>query len=63
MGTVVQLKSRVNNSYSELKNSVEEKLVLVEEKINTKYSIVKYNLLYFIQIKNLNCLENFNQRS
>ncbi len=33
MGTVVQLKKRVNNSYSELKNSVEDKLILVEEKI------------------------------
>ena len=38
MGTVVQLKNRLNNSYSELKNSVEDKLVLVEEKIKTKLS-------------------------
>ena len=38
MGTVVQLKNRINNSYSELKNSVEEKLVLVEEKIKLKLS-------------------------
>ena len=38
MGTVVQLKNRINNSYSELKNSVEEKLVLVEEKIKSKLS-------------------------
>ena len=38
MGTVVQLKNRINNSYSELKNSVEEKLVLVEEKIKIKLS-------------------------
>ena len=38
MGTVVQLKNRVNNSYSELKNSVEEKLILVEEKIKSKLS-------------------------
>ena len=36
MGTVVQLKNQINNSYFELKNSVEEKLVLVEEKIKTK---------------------------
>ena len=36
MGTVVQLKKQINNSYFELKNSVEEKLVLVEEKIKTK---------------------------
>ena len=38
MGTVVHLKNRINNSYSELKNSVEEKLVLVEEKIKSKLS-------------------------
>mgnify|MGYP001231438978 CR=1 FL=1 len=38
MGTVVQLKNRINNSYSELKSSVEEKLVLVEEKIKSKLS-------------------------
>ena len=38
MGTVVQLKNLINNSYSELKNSVEEKLVLVEEKIKLKLS-------------------------
>ncbi len=36
MGTVVQFKNQINNSYFELKNSVEEKLVLVEEKIKTK---------------------------
>ena len=38
MGTVVQLKKRINNSYYELKNSVEDKLILVEEKIKTKLS-------------------------
>ena len=36
MGTVIQLKKQINNSYFDLKNSVEEKLVLVEEKIKTK---------------------------
>ena len=36
MGTVVRLKNQINNSYFDLKNSVEEKLVLVEEKIKTK---------------------------
>ena len=36
MGTVIQLKNQINNSYFDLKNSVEEKLVLVEEKIKTK---------------------------
>ncbi len=44
MGTVVQLKNRINNSYSELKNSVDEKLVLVEEKIKLKLSS-KVNLV------------------
>ena len=38
MGTVVHLKNRVNNSYSELKSSVEDKIILVEEKIRTKLS-------------------------
>ena len=38
MGTVVQLKKRINNSYSDLKTAVEDKLFLVEEKIKTKLS-------------------------
>ena len=38
MGTVVQLKNHINNSYYELKSSVEDKLVLVEEKIKAKLS-------------------------
>ncbi len=38
MGSVVQLKNRINNSYSELKNSVEDKLILVEEKIKSRLS-------------------------
>ena len=32
MGTVVQLKNKINNSYLDLKSSVEDKLVLVEER-------------------------------
>ena len=36
MGTVVQLKDQINNSYFQLKNSVEDKLILVEEKIKSK---------------------------
>ena len=36
MGTVVQLKSKINNSYLELKNSVEDKLILLDEKIKQK---------------------------
>ena len=38
MGTVVQLKNKINNSYLELKNSVEDKLVLVEERLKSKLS-------------------------
>ena len=38
MGTVVQLKKQINNSYFQLKNSVEDKLILVEEKIKSKLS-------------------------
>ena len=36
MGTVVQLKKQINNSYFELKSSVEDKLVLVEERIKAQ---------------------------
>ena len=36
MGTVVQLKNQINNSYFRLKDSVEDKLLLVEEKIKAK---------------------------
>ena len=36
MGTVIQLKKQINNSYFQLKDSVEDKLVLVEEKIKSK---------------------------
>ncbi len=36
MGTVIQLKKQINNSYFQLKDSVEDKLVLVEEKISSK---------------------------
>ena len=36
MGTVVQLKNQINNSYFQLKDSVEDKLILTEEKIKSK---------------------------
>ncbi len=36
MGTVIQLKNQINNSYFQLKSSVEDKLLLVEEKIKSK---------------------------
>ena len=36
MGTVVQLKNKINNSYLDLKNSVEDKLVLEQERKKTK---------------------------
>ena len=36
MGTVIQLKNQINDSYFQLKDSVEDKLVLTEEKIKLK---------------------------
>ena len=36
MGTVILLKKQINNSYFDLKNSVEEKLILFEERIKNK---------------------------
>ena len=38
MGTVIQLKNEINNSYFQLKDSVENRLLLVEEKIKLKLS-------------------------
>jgi len=38
MGTVIQLKNQINNSYFQLKDSVENRLLLVEEKIKQKLS-------------------------
>ena len=53
MGTVVQLKNQINNSYFQLKESVDEKLVLVEEKIKSKLtsdvSLVQKMTDYHIQ--------------
>ena len=36
MGTVIHLKKEINDSYLDLKNSVEDKLILVEERIKEK---------------------------
>jgi len=36
MGTVIQLKNQINNSYFQLKESVDDKLLLVEDRIKTK---------------------------
>ena len=36
MGKVIQLKNKINNSYFQLKDSVEDKLMLVEERIKSK---------------------------
>ena len=36
MGSVVQLRNQINNSYFHLKDSVEDKLILTEEKIKHK---------------------------
>ena len=52
MGSVVQLKTKVNNVYLELKNSVEDKLILVDEKIrhklNSKVELVNEMTRYHI---------------
>ena len=36
MGSVIKLSNKINNSYQELKNSVEDKLVMVDERIEQK---------------------------
>ena len=36
MGTVVQLKNKINNSYFQLRDSNEQRLALVEERIEKK---------------------------
>ena len=55
MGTVIQLKNQINNSYFQLKESVEDKLVLTEEKIklklNSDVELVKKMTEYFFFIK------------
>ena len=40
MGTVIQLKNQINNSYFQLKDSVENRLLLVEEKIKLKFQVM-----------------------
>ena len=45
MGSVIHLKKQINNSYLSLKNSVEDKLILVEEKISSKLTS-KVDLIY-----------------
>ena len=45
MGSVIQLKKQINNSYLNLRNSVEDKLILVEEKISSKLTS-KVDLIY-----------------
>ena len=38
MGTVIELKQKINDSYNDLKSIVDQKLVLVDEKIKSKLS-------------------------
>ena len=45
MGSVVQLKNQINNSYMNLRSSVEDKLILVEERIASKLTS-KVDLIY-----------------
>ena len=51
MGTVVQLKKQINNSYNELLKSVEDKLTLVDERISSKL-ISKVDLVQKYQLEN-----------
>ena len=44
MGTVIQLKTSINNSYLDLKNSFDDKLILIDERIKEKLSS-KVNLV------------------
>jgi len=64
MGTVVQLKRQINNSYFDLKKSVDEKLVLVEEKIKTKLNsdvgLVQKMTNYHIQTGGKKIASSFN---
>ena len=38
MGNVIELKQKINDSYNDLKSLVDQKLVLVDEKIKSKLS-------------------------
>ena len=44
MGTVVQLKNQINDTFADLKDSVDDKLILVEERIKNKL-VSKVNLI------------------
>ena len=44
MGTVIQLKTKINNSYLDLKHSFDDKLILIDERIKEKLSS-KVNLV------------------
>ena len=44
MGTVIQLKNQINDTFADLKDSVDDKLILVEERIKNKL-VSKVNLI------------------
>ena len=44
MGTVIELKQKINDSYKDLKSLVDQKLVLVDEKIKSKLVLSMKNL-------------------
>ena len=52
MGTVVQLKNQINDSYFQLKDSVEDKLILTEEKIKSKLFYLIVQLFFAPDVKN-----------
>ena len=64
MGSVIQLKKQINNSYLDLRNSVEEKLVLVDEKIVSKLSLSANNFMQALSASIFHlilaiCFENY----
>tara|TARA_Y100000741_G_C18239985_1_gene553247 strand:+ start:620 stop:1633 length:1014 start_codon:yes stop_codon:yes gene_type:complete len=53
MGTVIKLQQKINNSYNDLKSSVDHKLILVDEKIKSKLSS-EVNLIEKMILHHLN---------
>ena len=48
MGTVIELKQKINDSYNDLKSLVDQKLVLVDEKIKLSKILNIFNRYTFI---------------
>ena len=59
MGTVIKLQQKINNSYNELKSIVDEKLILVEEKINLEISKLSITFESSLKLVKLTALDSF----